>query len=498
SARPPRTTETMPASSARSTRVSLARSASRRMTLPCRSAGVAYPRTRQRLPPAWTARRPSIRRTLARRLDRSARRFRSARAHWSSLVLVMAPAHRDDDRAVRARLRSLREAAFPFPSRRPSAHRAARSADARDPRYVPTARSTAASSAVTRRRVRTRAPAGAATTNGAAISRSRPLTSRLPESNSRANRNTKVAERSLTLTIRKPGPHPGGYGQTVRPREHVNDALGSRHSAPLRQPGQASSYHFDPVLGEMDSAVARGGDDRAVPSVELAGGDHRDVPTGNGQPDPGRPVECPLLRQPQGAVPDAAVIAQDERLDPLGRQGRARDIGDRSGGRGERQVPPAELACACPPVPALDGVGGRGEQDRVGPAPRARADHVEPARTGSVQRRCGAVGPDDAAVVEGVDPDAAEVRRSPWGRRDRHVDHGQPQRECPEQFTPLSQALVHARDAVDHRGEVNTPLIAAGGERGDLPGRPWREIIPPVPDQGGLARGAGAAADPLG
>ena len=78
-------------------------------------------------PPAGTAARAPIRRTRARRLARSARRFRSASCHWSSLARVIAPAHRDDDPAVSARFRSRRDTARPFASSRPSAHRAARS-----------------------------------------------------------------------------------------------------------------------------------------------------------------------------------------------------------------------------------------------------------------------------------------------------------------------------------------------------------------------------------
>jgi hypothetical protein len=175
SALPPRTTGTAPASSCRSTRASRALSNCRRMALACRSAGVAYPRTRPSQPPAGTASRASIRPTRACRLVLSARRFRSARLHWSSLVRVIAPAHRDDDSAVSARFRAARDTARPFASSRPSAHRAARSRPASDPRCNPAARSTASSAGETRSRVRTLAPAGAAATNGAAISRS-PLT----------------------------------------------------------------------------------------------------------------------------------------------------------------------------------------------------------------------------------------------------------------------------------------------------------------------------------
>ncbi len=65
---------------------------------------------------------------------------------------------------------------------------------------------------MTRRRVRTRAPAGAATTNGAAISRNRPLTPRPRGSNSRANNITRATERSLTLTTSETVPTPPPLG----------------------------------------------------------------------------------------------------------------------------------------------------------------------------------------------------------------------------------------------------------------------------------------------
>ena len=90
----------------------------------------------------------------------------------SSLVRVSAPAHREDDFAVSACLRTRRDSALPLASSLPSAHRAARSADASEPRCSPASRSTAASASGTRSRVRTRAPAGGATTNGSVIVRS--------------------------------------------------------------------------------------------------------------------------------------------------------------------------------------------------------------------------------------------------------------------------------------------------------------------------------------
>ena len=172
---PPRTTGTAPASTRRSARASLARRHRRRMAFACRSAAVAYPRTRPALPPAGTARRAWITLARARSDAASARRFRSASCHWSSLVRVIVPAHRDEAPAVSARFRAARDTARPLPSSRPCAHRAARSRPASLPRCDPTARSTAASAGETRSRARTLAPAGAAATNAAAISRS-PLT----------------------------------------------------------------------------------------------------------------------------------------------------------------------------------------------------------------------------------------------------------------------------------------------------------------------------------
>ena len=82
--------------------------------------------------------------------------------------------HRQHLRDQKARRRAAARRA-PLASSRPSAHLAARSRPASDPRCDPTARSTASSFRDTRSRARTRAPAGAAATNGAAISRS-PLT----------------------------------------------------------------------------------------------------------------------------------------------------------------------------------------------------------------------------------------------------------------------------------------------------------------------------------
>jgi hypothetical protein len=123
--------------------------------------------------PVGTARRRTIRAILDRRLRASARRFRSASSQASSLVRVIAPAHRDEHNPVIARLRSRRATPWPLVFRRPSEQRAAKSAPARRPRWAPTAARTASSPGDTGTRVRTRAPAGGATTNGAAISRKR-------------------------------------------------------------------------------------------------------------------------------------------------------------------------------------------------------------------------------------------------------------------------------------------------------------------------------------
>jgi hypothetical protein len=131
---PPRTTDTAPVSSCRCTRPSRASSACSRTALACRSAGVAYPRVRPGFPPAGTASRAWIARTRACRLACPARRFCSASRTWSSLVRVIAPAHRDDEAAVSARFRPARDTAFPFASSRPWPHRAARSLPASDPR----------------------------------------------------------------------------------------------------------------------------------------------------------------------------------------------------------------------------------------------------------------------------------------------------------------------------------------------------------------------------
>ena len=180
SALPPRTTDTLPAASRRSAAARRACSTCSRTALPCRSAAVAYPRTRPARPPAGTASRTLIVLIRACRPRLSARRFRMASCHWSSLARVIAPAHRDDDSAVSARLRRARDPAWPPASSRPCAHRTARSRPASDPRCLPTARSTISSCPDTRSRVRTRAPAGAAATNGAATRRSDELTPHRP------------------------------------------------------------------------------------------------------------------------------------------------------------------------------------------------------------------------------------------------------------------------------------------------------------------------------
>ena len=86
----------------------------------------------------WLARRlplPYLR--IARRNPAaSSIRFLCPRSHWSPDHRVIAPAHRLLDSAVSARLRSARSACLPPP--RLSAHRAARSRLASDPRCRPT------------------------------------------------------------------------------------------------------------------------------------------------------------------------------------------------------------------------------------------------------------------------------------------------------------------------------------------------------------------------
>src|SRR6266568_4465627 len=121
---PAPTTDTVPAFSCRSTLARRACSDWSRTALACRSAAVAYPRIVPYLLPAWIASRASSRRIRACRLVPSARRFCSASRTWSSLVRVIAPAHRDDDSAVKARFRTARDEASPFATSRPSAHRA--------------------------------------------------------------------------------------------------------------------------------------------------------------------------------------------------------------------------------------------------------------------------------------------------------------------------------------------------------------------------------------
>ena len=68
---------------------------------------------------AGTASRAWIRPMRVRRLDLWPRRFCAASRQASSLVRVIAPAHREDDAAVRALFRAAREAARPVASSRP-------------------------------------------------------------------------------------------------------------------------------------------------------------------------------------------------------------------------------------------------------------------------------------------------------------------------------------------------------------------------------------------
>jgi hypothetical protein len=166
SRRPPRHTDTRPAASRPSTAASSACRCCSRACLANRSARLAYPRTRPcRCPTGttsrerivWAARRSAILRSV---------RLVSARCHWSLEVRVIDPAQRLDAWLVRVRLRAAR-----WSGAGPSRHRQARSAPARRPRYSPTARTTASSAAESRSRVRIRAPAGGATTNGSLIER---------------------------------------------------------------------------------------------------------------------------------------------------------------------------------------------------------------------------------------------------------------------------------------------------------------------------------------
>jgi hypothetical protein len=175
SRRPPRTTLTRPCPIRRSMPASRDWRCCSRCCLAFRSWRVAYPRVLPHRSPTGIASRRWITRIARRRSARASSRFRQPRCHWSLLVRVIAPAHRDDDAAVRARLRPVRPSA---PD--PTAQRRARSTPASRPRYSPTICNTTASCSLGRSRVRTRAPAGGATTNDARNDGFRTVTGRTP------------------------------------------------------------------------------------------------------------------------------------------------------------------------------------------------------------------------------------------------------------------------------------------------------------------------------
>jgi hypothetical protein len=86
-------------------------------------------------------------------------------------VRVIAPAHRDDDTAVIARLRSARQARWPSGPSTPQRILPASSLRYTDPKNKPIVLNVVASAAVTFNRVRTRTPAGGAATTGSTIRR---------------------------------------------------------------------------------------------------------------------------------------------------------------------------------------------------------------------------------------------------------------------------------------------------------------------------------------
>ena len=85
---------------------------------------------------------------------------------------MIAPAHRDDDTAVTACLRSARHSAWAWRSKPPNRIRPANSPRYTDPSSSPIAVSASASSAVGHIRVRIRTPAGPAATTESPIRRS--------------------------------------------------------------------------------------------------------------------------------------------------------------------------------------------------------------------------------------------------------------------------------------------------------------------------------------
>lgn len=173
SRRPPRVMRTRPLSRSRTARRSSPCGICSRCCLARRSVSSAYPRTHRRplriRLPGVTARRAVIVAIAWRSEPMRAFSARRASWYWSSLVRVIDPAQREEDRPVSVFFRPARRLCAAGTS--PIRARAARSAPASAPRCSPTARSTTTSAGERCSRVRMRHPEGGATTNGAASSR---------------------------------------------------------------------------------------------------------------------------------------------------------------------------------------------------------------------------------------------------------------------------------------------------------------------------------------
>src|ERR1035437_8255910 len=192
---PPGTTLGRPDASVVSTTPRRDVSWARRRVLPCHSPWLRYPAILPTRPPPGAALRCATLPVAAASMARSAASARTARSYWSWVARVIEPAHRDDDRAVRYFLRTLRDCARPWASSFPWLSRVTRSARYNDPRNVPTSRSACSSAGVGRRRVLIVTPDGGETTNDSASTRSMGYTLSPGTDNAR-NNNTRAHTRA--------------------------------------------------------------------------------------------------------------------------------------------------------------------------------------------------------------------------------------------------------------------------------------------------------------
>ena len=287
--------------------------------------GSWYPRIPPWRCPQQTASRLSIRATRAPRLGPCATRFRIPSAHWSLLVRVMAPAHRDELAAVRLRLRSAR-----FASPRPLPHRAPRSAPALPPRWRPTVVSTSWSAPVTNSRVRTRAPVGRRATNGARIERLR-LTGRPPHPAAAP------APPAPRCELHSAAPSPPGCGPTAahtgarRTRSAPRPCRGQGHHRPRLRQAPPDADPWAASVASTSSAFMRASRHGArppprrplgPPAVVAASADCRSSPSHLGLP-PASPQRRPWPPTQTAAQPAGPGRSAGRATKP-GRRGRRR------------------------------------------------------------------------------------------------------------------------------------------------------------------------------